>query len=88
VTRVVGGADGVSDLLARMARWRVGVRWWFIALFGPALLFFVSAVIVRAFFGEWPNLGVFGRSEEFAWLGLVGYWFAAVFLIGFGEEVG
>jgi hypothetical protein len=45
-------------------------------------------VIVRAFFGEWPNLGVFGRSEEFAWLGLVGYWFAAVFLIGFGEEVG
>ncbi len=34
VTAVVGGRAGVADLLRRSLRWRVGVRWYLVALFG------------------------------------------------------
>ena len=33
-------------------------------------------------------MGEFGRSEEFAFLGLLPYWFANIVFYGFGEEVG
>ena len=36
----------------------------------------------------WPELGEFGRSEEFAFLGLFPYWVANIIFFGFGEEVG
>jgi len=45
-------------------------------------------VISRLKFGEWPELGEFGRSKEFAFLGLLPYWTANIVFYGFGEEVG
>src|SRR5918997_1274846 len=32
VTAAIGGKEGVSDLLGRCLRWRVGVHWYLIAL--------------------------------------------------------
>src|SRR5215218_3762146 len=34
VTAIKDGEDGVRDLLSRVFRWRVGVHWYLIALFG------------------------------------------------------
>jgi membrane protease YdiL (CAAX protease family) len=88
VTALAGGYAGIRELLRRVFRWRVGVGWWVVALGGPALLFLLAAVISRLLFGGWPELGEFGRSEEFAFLGLLPYWLANIVFYGFGEEVG
>jgi uncharacterized protein len=75
-------------LLGRVIRWRVGLWWWVVAVLGTPILFLVAAVVCRLLFGGWPELGEFGRSEEFAFLGLLPYWLANIVFFGFGEEVG
>jgi uncharacterized protein len=49
VTAATGGKDGVRDLLRRILRWRVGVHWYLLALFG---------VLVVTLLGAIPFLGV------------------------------
>ncbi|MBD0328075.1 MAG: CPBP family intramembrane metalloprotease, partial [Pyrinomonadaceae bacterium] len=88
VTALAGGSAGVGELLRRVFRWRVGLGWWVVAVVGTPILFLVAAVICRLLFGGWPDLGQFGRSEEFAFLGLLPYWLANILFYGFGEEVG
>lgn len=88
VTALVGGSAGVRELVGRVFRWRVGGGWWLVAVAGPAILFLAAAVISRLLFGEWPELGEFGHSKEFAFLGLFPYWVANILFYGFGEEVG
>jgi membrane protease YdiL (CAAX protease family) len=88
VTALGGGSAGVRELLGRVFRWRVGAWWWFVAVAGTPILFLVAVVISRLLFGGWPDLGEFGRSEEFFFLGLLPYWVANIVFFGFGEEVG
>ena len=88
VTALAGGYAGIRELLGRVFRWRVGLGWWVVVVAGPAVLFLLAAVISRQLFGGWPELGGFGRSEEFAFLGLLPYWLANIVFFGFGEEVG
>jgi uncharacterized protein len=88
VTALATGTAGVRELLGRVFRWRIGVGWWLVAVAGPAVLFLVAATICWLIFEGWTELGEFGRSEEFAFLGLLPYWLANVVFYGFGEEVG
>ena len=88
VTALAGGSAGVRELLGRIVRWRVGVGWWVIAALGTPILFLLAALISGLMFGGWPNMGEFGRSEEFAFLGLLPYSLANIVFFGFGEEVG
>jgi uncharacterized protein len=88
VTALAGGSAGVRELLGRVFRWRVGVGWWVVAVLGTPILFLLGAVVCRLLFGGWPEIGEFGRSEEFAFLGLLPYWLANIVFFGFGEEVG
>jgi membrane protease YdiL (CAAX protease family) len=88
ITALAGGSAGVRELLGRVLRWQVGLGWWVVAVAGPGILFLLAAVISRLLFGGWPELGEFGRSEEFAFLGLIPYWVANIIFYGFGEEVG
>ena len=88
VTALVGGSAGVRELLGRVFRWRVGFGWWVVAIAGTSILFLVATLISSLLFGGWPDLGQFGRSEEFSFLGLLPYWVANIVFFGFGEEVG
>jgi membrane protease YdiL (CAAX protease family) len=88
VTAMVSGSAGSREFLGRVFRWRVGVGWWVVAVLGTPILFFVAALISRLLFGGWPDLGEFGRSEEFASLGLLPHWLASIVFFGFGEEAG
>lgn len=88
VTALAGGSAGIRELLERVFRWRVGLWWWAVATLGTPILFLVAAVVSRLLFGAWPQLGELGRSEEFAFLGLLPYWLANIVFFGFGEEVG
>jgi CAAX protease family protein len=44
VTAATSGKAGVRDLLRRILRWRVGVRWYLIALFGLLAVTFLGAI--------------------------------------------
>lgn len=48
VTSILEGRDGVRKLLVGVLRWRVGLRWWAIALFGFPLL-----MLTATFIGHW-----------------------------------
>jgi hypothetical protein len=47
VTALVWGRTGVRDLLARMARWRMPLRWWAAAL-SPAAFLGVALAVASA----------------------------------------
>src|SRR5918992_4848831 len=44
VTAATGGKEGVRDLLSRLLRWRVGVRWYLIAIFGLPVTMLLAAI--------------------------------------------
>lgn len=88
MSRVAGGPAMLRDLLAQVARWRVGLGWWGVALLAPALLYALAAVGLRLVTGRWPDLAQFGHSREYAGLPLLAYWLANILCYGFGEEVG
>ena len=44
VTAATGGKEGVRDLLRRLLRWRVGIRWYFVAIFGLFVAVLLAAV--------------------------------------------
>jgi len=44
VTAATGGREGVRDLLGRLLRWRVGVRWYLIAIFGLPVAMLLAAI--------------------------------------------
>ena len=63
VTGLVEGKGGVRKLLRRrILRWRVGVRWYLIAVFGAPVVYFLAASLVlgtaplTALIEDWPLL--------------------------------
>jgi CAAX protease family protein len=62
VTAATGGKAGVRDLLRRCLRWRVGLRWYLIALFGLLVTMllgasvFLSLASLEALAQKWPLL--------------------------------
>jgi membrane protease YdiL (CAAX protease family) len=77
--------------LRRLARQATAVRDWrwnLVGLLGPVVLFFAAVVVVRLADGAWPELSRFGGTDEYAALGIGGYWLANLIFYGFGEEIG
>jgi membrane protease YdiL (CAAX protease family) len=63
VTRMVEGKEGTRQLLRRrVLRWRVGVHWYLIAIFGVPIVYFLAASLVlgtaplEALIEDWPFL--------------------------------
>jgi uncharacterized protein len=61
VTRMVEGKQGTRQLLRRrILRWRVGIQWYLIAVFGVPIVYFVAASLVlgaaplEALIEQWP----------------------------------
>jgi len=88
VTGMTLGAPGLRDLLSRILRWRVGIGWLLVAVFSPAMLFLISAVILCLWDGAWPHLGQFGHISEFPNLGWLAGWMVWTLTFGLGEETG
>lgn len=61
VSWVVSGGEGVKKLLRRILVWRVGIVWYFIVIFGVALLLVLPVLIAKALGGSYPIF-----SEGFA----------------------
>jgi membrane protease YdiL (CAAX protease family) len=87
VTAWTMGRPGVRDLLARMARWRVPIRWWLAAL--SPVAFLGLALIAMAVAGKaLPSVADFGRFSGTPAIGLVGVLLLITFVGALGEETG
>jgi membrane protease YdiL (CAAX protease family) len=82
----VGGRQEGMELLRSVGRWRVALRYWLIAWFGPLLIFGIGLGIFLLAGGQAPTFTVF-RQE----LHLLPIWLLVVFLPfngPVGEEIG
>ena len=77
------GSKGVSALLSRLVRWRVGLRWYAFALAYLAAIKLTAALIHRLATGAWPHFG----SEPLA-LMLAAIVASTLFFGQSGEELG
>lgn len=87
VTWFAWGRRGVIDLLRRMTRWRVGIRWWLVAI-SPLAFAAMAVPIVRVIDGAWPEWSAFERMNGLPATGVIGTWMLLILLNGFGEETG
>ena len=85
VTALLWGRVGVRDLLARMARWRLPLRWWAATL--SPLAFLAVALAVAWAAGKLPPASDFGRYSGLPAIGVVPI-AVIVILLTFGEETG
>ena len=83
---LVGGRSGLRDWSARLVRWRVGGRWYLVALLGPAAFWLACAGLLVLLGYGWTDvrprvlgLGVVATLPLFA---------ALVVTDGIGEEAG
>jgi membrane protease YdiL (CAAX protease family) len=86
VTAWTMGRPGVRDLLARLARWRVPIRWWLVAVSPVAFLGLALAAMTAA--GQaLPDVADFGRFSGIPAVGLAGV-LLLIFAGALGEETG
>jgi membrane protease YdiL (CAAX protease family) len=85
VTAWITGRAGISDLLARIARWRMPIRWWAATL--SPLAFLGVALAIAAAVGKLPHVSDFGRYSGLPAIGVAGVVLVAV-VGGLGEETG
>lgn len=85
VAGMTGGRAGIKALFSRLARWRVGLRWYLIMLFAPLPLF-VAIVYVNVLLGAPAPTA----AQLAAWPSLFGF-FLSLIISPFGgawEELG
>src|SRR5204863_271777 len=83
VSGVAGGRPGVTALLRRMIRVRVGLRWYLVALLLPACFAFLSLGLNLLFGARLP------AHEQWAnWPGIVDHFVIMFLFVGLGEEPG
>jgi uncharacterized protein len=83
VTFVTSGTDGIRALSRRYFRWRVGILWYFVALFGYFLVWVAGYAV---WLNGAPLYALFAKP----WLLLRSYLvpFALLSVLAFGEETG
>jgi deazaflavin-dependent oxidoreductase (nitroreductase family) len=87
VTAVADGGDAIRDLVGRMFRWRVPLRWYLVAA-TPFLMFLVAVALLAATGGETPGPAELG---EFSGLPVLAFPLVVLLVLVFnmyGEEVG
>ncbi|WP_104138238.1 CPBP family intramembrane glutamic endopeptidase [Arthrobacter sp. ZGTC131] len=83
VAFLCGGKEGLLGLLRRLARWRVSVRWYVVALALPCLLVLAAAGLTVAGGAPAPDLG-----PNPGWFLLVGTFTSTLVIVGLFEELG
>lgn len=86
VTALTEGRAGLKALGKRLAKWRLPLRWWLVAL-SPLWLYGVAAVVLRFAQGQWPDVTLLGEVNFLPNLGL-GALLLWLLTFGVGEEVG
>jgi membrane protease YdiL (CAAX protease family) len=88
MTSLTEGRSGLRNLIARIFKWRVDVRYYAYVILIPVGLFAFAAILNRIITGNWPNLTLLGEVDYLPYLtplGALGIWLVT---FGFGEETG
>jgi uncharacterized protein len=88
MTWILEGRSGLGDLLARIFKWRIGFRYYALAILLPVGLFAIAVLIGRVVTGVWPDLALLGNVDYLPYLtpiGALGLW---LITFGLGEETG
>nr|MDQ3736412.1 CPBP family intramembrane metalloprotease [Actinomycetota bacterium] len=86
VLAITRGKTGVVELLRRMVRWRVGLRWYAVALLLPVVITLAAAAFNVLLGAQAPS-----SVELGGWTSLFSTFFILLFIPGFGgtwEEPG
>ena len=83
IVGIAGGGAGLAALLRPFIRWRVGFRWWAIAILGSAILYLIGVGVHLAAGGEMPMFTMI-RNE----LGLLPLYLVLVVLAPWNGPVG
>ena len=87
VAALTGGRVAVRELFSRLVRWRVGWRWYVVAVLGPAAFALLTAAVFTAFGGVLPG-GLLAALPRTDWVLLPVLVLAAALTDGLGEELG
>jgi membrane protease YdiL (CAAX protease family) len=88
MTFLTGGGLGLRNLIARIIKWRVDVRYYAFTILVPAGLFAFAGLLNRMITGNWPDLALLGAVDYLPYLtplGALGLW---LITFGLGEETG
>lgn len=86
VTAWTMGRPGLRDLGARLARWRVPLRWWLAAV-SPVVFLGLALAVMGVAGKALPSVADFGRFSGVGTVGLVGV-LLIIFAGALGEETG
>jgi len=87
LTAAVSGRAGLAEYFQRLTRWKVNPWVAVVAIFSPAAMFVLSAVIEKISGGSWPEIG----RVQFELLPEMSFWGGLIFITltyGLGEEAG
>jgi len=87
VTVIVGKGAGFRELIRRLFRWKVGLRWFLVAT-SPIILFLIALSIDILISNTSFDFNLFGRLQEISGVVGVAGWVVMILTFGFGEETG
>jgi membrane protease YdiL (CAAX protease family) len=88
MTAITDGGAGLRNLIARIFKWRVDIRYYGFAILLPLGLFAFAVLLERIIKGSWPALSLLGEVDYLPYLtplGALGLWLVT---FGLGEETG
>jgi membrane protease YdiL (CAAX protease family) len=83
VTALISGGVGIRKLLGSLLIWRVGIQWWLVALFLPALIYLVAVYLISLFGG--PDVDLSHYQPLYTIIPII---IMVTLLNGVGEELG
>jgi membrane protease YdiL (CAAX protease family) len=88
MTFLTNGGLGLRNLIGRILKWRVDVRYYVFAIFVPIGLFALACLLNRMIAGNWPNLALLGQVDYLPFLTPLGALALWLITFGLGEETG
>ena len=81
---IAKGKKGIMDLFTRLRVWRVGIKWYAVALLTAPLSTVLVLLVLSLFSSEFP--AALASTDDK--LGLVMMWILSALMVGFFEELG
>ncbi len=88
MTAITTGGEGLRELLTRLLKWRVDLRYYAFAILAPVGLFVIAVIVNRVIGGTWPDLTLLGEADYLPPLGVAGVLTLWFLTYGLGEETG
>jgi len=88
ITAITEGRDGIRRLLGRLLKWRVGFRYFALAVLAPVGLFVLAVLVNRTITGAWSDLRLLGEVDYLPYLTPLGAFGIWLLTYGLGEETG